>query len=292
MLFLYIYYYVSEDISAMNSIYDRACIVMFRGDVIVTSGAIRGRNAIPRRENHRLLQWSHAHSFLIETWSISNRCLFYLRSHKHFHKNVFSRDNVSYRMFESVMFFSLSCNLSLMDILVLRYPVNQCEMPGARLSKKKKKFIQKDEGGRENEKKNKVRVLRERKKRKRDCVSVRWDLGKLTRGLAPQYQDLTRCVSPPSRWDLQPPKPPPPPLSELLSSLFSSSSSSSKSRSLSPAPRRPLPIISASLPSQPPSLSCVATPRTKHRKYFMLAPGNHPLEVANLHKHVSPCAFA
>lgn len=81
--------------------------------------------------------------------------------------------------------------------------------------------------------------------------------GKLTRGLAPQYQDLTRCVSPPSRWVLQPPKPPPPPpLSEFLSSLPSSSSSSSKSRSRSPAPRLPLPIISASLPSQPPSLSC------------------------------------
>lgn len=89
---------------------------------------------------------------------------------------------------------------------------------------------------------------------------------KLTRGLAPQYQDLTRCVSPPSRWDLQPPKPPPPPPSELLSSL-PSSSSSSISRSLSvPPPRLPLPIISASLPSQPPSLSCVATPGEKHRK--------------------------
>ncbi|KAL0099423.1 hypothetical protein PUN28_020151 [Cardiocondyla obscurior] len=88
-------------------------------------------------------------------------------------------------------------------------------------------------------------------------------MGKLTRGLAPQYQDLTRCVSPPSRWDLQPPKPPPPPpLSEPLSSLPSSSSSSSKSRFLSPAPRLPLPIISASLPSQPPSLSCAATFRT------------------------------
>lgn len=86
---------------------------------------------------------------------------------------------------------------------------------------------------------------------------------KLTRGLAPQYQDLTRCVSPPSRWDLQPPKPPPPPPSELLSSL-PSSSSSSISRSLSvPPPRLPLPIISASLPSQPPSLSCVATPGEK-----------------------------
>lgn len=96
-----------------------------------------------------------------------------------------------------------------------------------------------------------------KRKRERDCV--RW-MGKLTRGLAPQYQDLTRCVSPPSRWDLQPPKPPPPPPpSEPLSSLLSSSSSSSKSRFLSPAPRLPLPIISASLPSQPPSLSCVAT---------------------------------
>lgn len=163
---------MSEDISAMNSIYDRACIVMFRGDVIVTSGAIRERNAIPRQENHRLLQWSHAHSFLIETWSrVSNRCLFYLRSHKHFHENVFSRDNISYRMFESVMFFSLSCNLSLMDILVLCYPVNQCEMPGASIFfKKKKKLIQEDEGGRENEKKKQSAYFaREKKEKKRLC---------------------------------------------------------------------------------------------------------------------------
>lgn len=111
------------------------------------------------------------------------------------------------------------------------------------------------EGKRKEEVKETVRIKR---KREKDCV-FRW-MGKLTRGLAPQYQDLTRCVSPPSRWDLQPPKPPPPPpLSEPLSSLLSSSSSSSKSRFLSPAPRLPLPIISASLPSQPPSLSCVAT---------------------------------
>ena len=76
-------------------------------------------------------------------------------------------------------------------------------------------------------------------------------LKKLTRGLAPQYQDLTRCVRPPKRWDLQPPKPPP--LSELLSSL--PSSSSSVSRSWSRSLLLPLPIISASLPSHTPSLS-------------------------------------
>lgn len=111
------------------------------------------------------------------------------------------------------------------------------------------------ERGRERIRRDKRNRAYQEKERKR----FRW-MGKLTRGLAPQYQDLTRCVSPPSRWDLQPPKPPPPPpLSEPLSSLLSSSSSSSKSRFLSPAPRRPLPIISASLPSQPPSLSCVAT---------------------------------
>lgn len=108
------------------------------------------------------------------------------------------------------------------------------------------------------------------KERKRSVRFAQWT-GKLTRGLAPQYQDLTRCVSPP-RWDLQPPKPPP--LSEPLSSLLSSSSSSSKSRFLSPAPRLPLPIISASLPSQPPSLSCAATSRvqTQTGKCLMLAP--------------------
>lgn len=113
--------------------------------------------------------------------------------------------------------------------------------------------------------------------RVRVCVCfAEW--GKLTRGLAPQYQDLTRCVRPPSRWDLQPPKPPPPPppLSELLSSLHSSSSSSSKSRSRSPAtPRRPLPIISASLPSQPPSLSYKrgrTSAQQHNRKCLILAP--------------------
>lgn len=112
------------------------------------------------------------------------------------------------------------------------------------------------------------------------CVCVFAEWGKLTRGLAPQYQDLTRCVRPPSRWDLQPPKPPPPPppLSELLSSLHSSSSSSSKSRSRSP-PRRPLPIISASLPSQPPSLSYKrgrTSAQQHNRKCLMLAPV-HPV---------------
>lgn len=120
---------------------------------------------------------------------------------------------------------------------------------------------------RENKSSGKMKEKKRREKKRRDKRNrayqekemFRW-MGKLTRGLAPQYQDLTRCVSPPSRWDLQPPKPPPPPpLSEPLSSLLSSSSSSSKSRFLSPAPRLPLPIISASLPSQPPSLSCVAT---------------------------------
>lgn len=128
---------------------------------------------------------------------------------------------------------------------------SQCEVSdssGERINKMKKKEGKKKRRDKRN------RAYQE-KKRKRLRFSR---MGKLTRGLAPQYQDLTRCVSPP-RWDLQPPKPPPPPLSESLSSLLSSSSSSSKSRFLSPAPRLPLPIISASLPSQPPSLSCVAT---------------------------------
>lgn len=136
------------------------------------------------------------------------------------------------------------------------------------------KIKEKKEGRRKDRRKIREKNRGERKKeiKKYLCVNrhfcvfmVRLIL-KLTRGLAPQYQDLTRCVSPPSKWDLQPPKPPPPPPSELLSSL-PSSSSSSISRSLSvPPPRLPLPIISASLPSQPPSLSCVATPGEKHRK--------------------------
>lgn len=126
--------------------------------------------------------------------------------------------------------------------------------------RKRKKDRRKIEGKKERDKKISVRNNRH------FCVFMVRLILKLTRGLAPQYQDLTRCVSPPSRWDLQPPKPPPPPPSELLSSL-PSSSSSSISRSLSvPPPRLPLPIISASLPSQPPSLSCVATPGEKHRK--------------------------
>lgn len=127
---------------------------------------------------------------------------------------------------------------------------SQCEVSdssGERINKMKKRK------GKRRDKRNRAHQEKKRK-------ILRFSrMGKLTRGLAPQYQDLTRCVSPP-RWDLQPPKPPPPPpLSESLSSLLSSSSSSSKSRFLSPAPRLPLPIISASLPSQPPSLSCVAT---------------------------------
>lgn len=129
---------------------------------------------------------------------------------------------------------------------------SQCEVldsGGERINKMKKKVEGKKK---RRDKRNRAYQVKERK------IAFRW-MAKLTRGLAPQYQDLTRCVSPP-RWDLQPPKPPPPPpLSESLSSLLSSSSSSSKSRFLSPAPRLPLPIISASLPSQPPSLSCVAT---------------------------------
>lgn len=115
----------------------------------------------------------------------------------------------------------------------------------------------------------------EKEKKKKVVCCVRW-MGKLTRGLAPQYQDLTRCVSPPSRWVLQPPKPPPPPLSELLSSL-PSSSSSSKSLSPAPPPRLPLPIISASLPSQPPSLSCFfAKSRKQHNRKCLMLALRHP----------------